>query len=207
MDRGEGWDCFSPDEYLPLLREWVQEWSRVLRPGGAVLAFCDQARISHLWDFCRAAGLKPKRVLTWVKTNPPPAGLIRRNLISATEFLVWAVKPGARYTFNRVEGWDRRNVIETPVITRMERVGHPTQKPLGVLSPLIALTTDPGDLVLDPFAGSGSAGVAALRLGRRCHLIERHRAYFALLKKRLEREEDGSTQDISSTGQDGEGDL
>jgi site-specific DNA-methyltransferase (adenine-specific) len=76
-------------------------------------------------------------------------------------------------------------VIVTSITSGGEKVDHPTQKPISVLSPLIELTTEPGDLVLDPFAGSGSSAVAALKLGRQAHLIERNIDYVRLAQQRV----------------------
>ncbi len=81
------------------------------------------------------------------------------------------------------------NFIESPICMGRERVKnpvHPTQKPVKVLSHLIKLATKPGDLVLDPFMGVGSTGVAALQLGRRFTGIEIDPAYFKAASKRIE---------------------
>lgn len=188
FDGDDGWDSADPAEFQDRLYDWAEEWERILKPGGSVVAFTDRALISHLWDVLKRVNLRPKQIIVWVKVNPHPAGLARQNLISATEFMVWAVKPGAEYTFNEVDGWDRRNVIVTPIIGGHENADHPTQKPLAVMSKLIALTTNPGDLVLDPFAGSGSTGVAAYQIGRRAHLIEQKAEYVALAHERLSEE-------------------
>ncbi len=66
-----------------------------------------------------------------------------------------------------------------------ERAGHPTQKPLALMEKLVRLFTDPGDTILDPFAGSGTTGVAALRMGRRFVGWERDPKYHAIALKRL----------------------
>lgn len=185
FDGDDDWDSVDPAQFLDQLYDWAEEWERVLKPGGAVVTFMDRMLVSYLWDALKRVGLQPKNTITWLKTNPSPASLARRNLISATELIVWAVKPGAPYTFNEVDGWDRRNAIVTSIIGGHERVDHPTQKPLAVLRPLMLLTSNPGDLVLDPFAGSGSTGAAALELGRNAHLIERDHAHFLTAQHRL----------------------
>ena len=185
FDGDDAWDSVDPDAFLDTMYGWIEEWERILRPGGSVIAFTDRALVSHMWDAMKKVGLRPKQIIAWVKTNPAPAGLARKNLISATEFMVWAVAPGAPYAFNDVDGWDRRNVITTPIIGGHERTDHPTQKPIAVLSKLIQLVTNPGDLVLDPFGGSGSTADAALRLGRRVHLIEQDLNYVRLAQARI----------------------
>lgn len=185
FDGDDAWDSVDPAQFLDTLYGWIEEWERLLKPGGSVIAFTDRALVSHMWDAMKRVGLKPKQIIVWEKTNPAPAGLARKNLISATEFMVWAVAPGAPYAFNDVDGWDRRNVITTPIIGGHERTDHPTQKPIAVLSKLIQLVTNPGDLVLDPFGGSGSTADAALRLGRRVHLIEQDLNYVRLAQARI----------------------
>lgn len=185
FDGDDDWDSIDPAQFLDQLYDWAEEWERVLKPGGAVVTFMDRMLVSYLWDTLKRVGLQPKNTITWVKTNPSPASLARRNLISATELIVWAVKPGAPYTFNEVDEWDRRNVLVTPIIGGHERVDHPTQKPLAILRRLMLLTSNPGDLVLDPFAGSGSTGAAALELGRNAHLIERDVTHFQTAQHRL----------------------
>lgn len=185
FDGDDAWDSVDPAAFLDTMYEWIEEWERVLKPGGSVIAFTDRALVSHMWDAMKRVDLRPKQIITWVKANPSPAGLARKNLISATEYMVWAVKPGAPYVFNEVDGWNRHNVITSPIIGGHEKVDHPTQKPISVLSKLIALTSNPGDLILDPFAGSGSTGDAALRLGRRAHLIEQDINYVRLAQARI----------------------
>ncbi|WJW70320.1 RsmD family RNA methyltransferase (plasmid) [Candidatus Chlorohelix allophototropha] len=186
FDGNENWDTVPEYIFKQKLMEWTSEWARVLRPGGSLLVFTDRALVSQLWETMVRYSLAPKNIITWVKTNSAPNGLMRRNLISSTEFILWAVKPGARYTFNEVPGWDRRNVIQTNIISAQEKVDHPTQKPVSpLLTNLIQLTTHPGDLVLDNFAGSGSTGVAALSLGRQAHLIEQNAYYVKLARERI----------------------
>lgn len=185
FDGDDAWDSIDPAAFLDTLYGWIEEWERLLKPGGSVIAFCDRALVSHMWDAMKRVGLKPKQIIIWRKTNPSPAGLARKNLISATEFMVWAVAPGAPYVFNEVDDWDRHNVITTPIIGGHEKVDHPTQKPIAVLSKLIQLTSNPGDLILDPFAGSGSTGVTALGLGRCAHLIDQDKNYVRLAQERL----------------------
>lgn len=185
----EEWDLTDPGEYRAHLDDWAREWYRLLASGGSVVSFVDRRMISYLWDACDDAGLQPKGIITWEKRNPAPNGLVRKSLISATEFLLWAVKPGLPWTFRETPLWDRRNVIVTNIISATEKVDHPTQKPLDVLLPLIDCFSMPQDTVLDMFAGSGSTGVAALRLGRYCHLIERDAGYVTLARHRLAEEE------------------
>jgi DNA modification methylase len=121
-------------------------------------------------------------------TNPPPK-LRRAGFLNSCELIICAWNKG--HTWNFTTQKEMHNFIETPICMGKERVKnpvHPTQKPLKVLSPFIKLATNPGDLVLDPFMGVGSTGVAALQLNRRFMGIEIDPAYFETAKKRIETE-------------------
>lgn len=192
FDGDDNWDTADPEEFYERLDGWVKQWARVLRPGGALVAFCDKALVSDLWNLCKRHGLKPKNTIVWVKTNPTTAGLARRNLKSATEFMVWAVKPGAEYTFNEADDWDRSNVIVAPLCGGHERLKdakgntlHPTQKPEAVIRPLIEAFSNRGDVVLDGFAGVGTTGKVAKDHGRKFVGIEMNPAYFEAMQRRL----------------------
>lgn len=192
FDGDDDWDTVDPEEFIERLQNWCTQWARVLRPGGAIVAFTDKALISDLWAMFKQAGLKPKNIIVWEKANPHPAGLARKNLISATEFMVWAVKPGAEYTFNPTDLWDRRNVIAAPLCSGDERIKtakgetlHPTQKPARVLQPLLDVFSNRGDLVLDGFAGVGSTGKVARDSGRKFVGIEMNHNYFEAMQRRL----------------------
>lgn len=82
-----------------------------------------------------------------------------------------------------------------------ERGSHPTQKPVGVMSWVIDLASDPGEMILDPFAGSGTTGVAAVRLGRRAILIEKDARYAEIARERMRAEENGLTLRDARAGQ------
>lgn len=192
FDKDSDWDTVDPAAFAAQLEGWVDQWARVLRPGGALVAFTDKVLISDLWRMCKAAGLKPKNVIVWEKDNPTTAGLARRNLKSSTEFMIWAVKPGAEYTFNESDEWDRGVVIHAPLCGGYERVKdakgetlHPTQKPEAVMRVLLEVFSNRGDLVLDGFAGVGSTGKVAKDAGRKFIGIEQDAAYFEALQRRL----------------------
>lgn len=189
------WDMLPEGEFWMRIRKLARELARLLVPGGSALCCIDRWKLTPFLETFRGAGLRPKEVIVWEKENPHPASRMHGQLISATEFIVWAVKPGKRWTSNKVppseycpRGWDLRNIITTRVIGAAEKVDHPHQKPQELLCPLLTCFSNPGDMVLDPFAGSGSTGVAAMRLGRRCHLIECDPKYVKLCEDRLAKE-------------------
>ncbi len=192
FDGDDEWDTADPDQFQKRLVTWVDQWARVLRPGGALVAFTDKVLISDLWRMCKAAGLKPKNVIVWEKDNPTPAGLARRNLKSSAEFMIWAVKPDAEYTFNEPGDWDRGIVIHAPLCAGSERIKnakgetlHRTQKPERVMRVLLEAFSNRGDLVLDGFAGVGTTGKVARDGGRKFIGVEMSPVYFEAMQRRL----------------------
>ncbi|NIP71621.1 MAG: site-specific DNA-methyltransferase, partial [Gammaproteobacteria bacterium] len=136
--------------------------------------------------------------IVWVKTNPMP-NFRGRRFTNAHETLIWCAKDqDAKYTFNYEamkalnDDLQMRSDWMLPLCTGQERLkgpdgkkAHPTQKPEALLHRVIVSSTDPGDIILDPFIGSGTTCAVAKRLGRRWIGIERDRDYVALSRKRL----------------------
>jgi len=142
-------------------------------------------------------GFKILNDITWVKPNPPP-NLSCRYFTHATETLLWARREEkGRHKFNyalmrRLAGGKQmKSVWELDAPRREEKVfgKHPTQKPLGLLERILLASTDEGDLVLDPFAGSGTTGIAAARLGRLFVGIDVEGPYLEKAKKRYEQQQ------------------
>lgn len=184
------WDDI--DQFRQKLSKWAEQWARIMKPGASLIVFCDRLLISDLWRILEETGLRGKQIIVWRKTNPNPASLGRSNLISATEFMIWAIKTGAGYTFNETDIWDRHNIIETSLCAGEERITddkgdtlHPTQKPLTLLNPLIGVFSNRGDLIFDGFAGVGSIGKSAIDQGRKFIGIELRQDYFLAMQKRL----------------------
>jgi DNA modification methylase len=161
------------------------------------IVFC-QVEGSQRWRAClEAAGLVYRRTCAWVKPDAQPQ-LSGDRPAMGYESLVCAHVPGRSrwnghgrtgvFTHVKYEGGGRRN-------------DHPTQKPVALMLELVGLFTDPGETVLDPFAGSATTGVACLRLGRRFVGVEKNVRYFELACERLRAEELGSTLDAARVGQ------
>lgn len=168
---------------------WIVEAAHVLKPGGALITFCDTKRPGAVWDACEAAGLKPLQLLYWCKTNPPPQP--RKNVQSAVETLVFARKPGKIIYWGG--GGATRNYFEHGIAGQGERhFGLPPKgnihravKPIEVMRWLLRLVCPPGGMVLDPFAGSGTTGIAAELQGARSVLIELESGYHPIIRDRL----------------------
>lgn len=147
-----------------------------------------------------AAGLQYVRTAWWDRVGGAPQFTGDRPAI-AVEAITLAHPRGRK----RWNGGGKRGIYSVPIVAnrnghRRSRV-HTTQKPIDLMLALVADFTDPGETILDPFAGSGTTGVAALRLGRRFVGVERKREYFDLACERLRAEEAGSTLEASLAGQ------
>jgi len=181
----DAWDHWSGAEkvdfYIVIL-DWSKEFYRVVRPGGSVYVFCADPFIS---DFRRAlidAGFRFKNVLTWHFTNPKPKP-DRTSWITACDHILFAVK-GPGNTFNWEGINQMHSIIESGTCQGKERTPHPTQKPLVVMERLVKVSSNPGDMVLDPFAGSGTTGEACQRLGRSFILVEVVERYIRIIEAR-----------------------
>lgn len=163
---------------------WMAETARILRPGGSLVTFCNTAHTGDPWQACIAAGLRPAQMLAWTRHDPPPNP--RRSFCSAFDVAVYAVRPGGERHW--AGGGLTRNVFECSPSKGRDRwdYPHPTQKPLALITWLVGLVCPPGGLVLDPFAGSGTTGVAALELGRRFAGIEKDPGYCEMARRRIE---------------------
>jgi DNA modification methylase/ParB-like chromosome segregation protein Spo0J len=178
------WDSMSADDYYKLMKGMMKQAYRVLTPGGSLYCFCDRLFIGELWEMAKAIGFTPKNVMVWVKSNPTPNA--RRNFFSATEFFLFAVK-GPNYTWNEKDAGEMSNAPEFPKSTGKDRemFPHPTQKPKALTERYIEISSNEGDTVLGPFAGSGTTGAAAWGLKRKSILIEQDKKHAKVIKERI----------------------
>jgi site-specific DNA-methyltransferase (adenine-specific) len=174
-------------------KSWLAACQRVLKPNGSIWV-SGTAHVIHSVGFAmQQLGMKLLNDITWVKPNPPP-NLSCRYFTHASETLIWAAKnKKSRHTFNYklmrelAGGKQMKSVWQIPAPDRAEkRFGkHPTQKPVALLERILLAASNEGDLVLDPFAGSGTTAVAALRLRRGALAIELDVAFVQLAARRI----------------------
>jgi len=193
----EQWDRFSHDEYFDFTRRWLAEACRVVKPNGNILVFGSFHNI-YLIGFVleHVLGRRILQQITWFKPNAQP-NITGRLPTESTEFIIWACnntpERATKWTFNyQVSkeiggGKQLRNMWQFPCTPRSERRAgsHPTQKPLELLERIIKLWTEPNDLVLDCFLGTGTTAIAAGRQGRRFTGIERDPVYAEIAHARL----------------------
>lgn len=168
------------------LKSWMDIALSKLKKGGNVVVFTDWKQLTVVTDALESLGCDIKDMIRIEKSNPMPRNLDRR-FITDYEVAVWAVKKGGKWTFNRLSETYERPLIKTRVTPKSEKSfgQHPTQKSLEAMEWLVERLTDEKDVVLDPFMGSGTTGVACGRNGREFIGIELDREYFAIAEKRI----------------------
>lgn len=177
-------------------RTWLAACHRVLKPAGAIWVSGTLHVYLSVGMAMQQLGFRILNDIVWEKPAPPP-NLGCRCFTHATEVLLWATKAKKgskdRHKFNYDQmkeenaGKQMKSVwhFSTPSEEEKRLGKHPTQKPLALIARCLRATTDPGDLVFDPFSGSGSTGVAALKLGRHFVGCEQDKAYAALAACRM----------------------
>lgn len=174
----------SEEEYLEFLEEILKECYRVCKDGGSGYLFCGDDFVSYINKLVVKAGFQFRKVIHWHKTNPFPAIYTRKMYSNSMELIVHFSK-GSPKTWNHKEVNKMHNFIETPICMGKERKAHKTQKPLKVCTPFIEISSNEGDMVLDPFMGSGSTAIASLLLNRKFIGFERSEDYCNIIETRF----------------------
>lgn len=159
------------------------EYYRVLKKGGTIIVFYDIWKSNEIKFYAEKNKFKQPRVGQWQKLNPVPINSKRNYLSNGIEFFFSFVK-GGKPTFN--SEYDK-GIYEYPICKGKERTKHPTQKPIGLFKELIKKHTNPGDTVLDTFAGSGTTAMACKETNRKWIMIEKDENYINIINKRLEK--------------------
>jgi len=185
-------------------RSWLAECQRILKPNGTIWV-SGTSHIIHIIGCCLdELGYKILNDIIWVKTNPPP-NLSCRYFTHATETIIWAGRDKkCRHLFNydlmkkQNNGKQMLSVWSIDAPKQHEKIfgKHPTQKPLKLLERIILASTNEYDLVLDPFSGSSTTGIAALRLNRRYIGIELENEFIELSIKRYKNEQQPIVFDV-----------
>ncbi len=194
------WDRFDDfDSYDLFTHEWLAEARRVLKDHGSIWVIGSYHNIYRVGSMMQDEGFWILNDVVWRKTNPMP-NFRGTRLANAHETLIWAAKQTTRsgYRFNYRtlkslnDGLQMRSDWVMPICHGDERckfadgtTAHPTQKPLSLLRRVLLTATEENDLVLDPFFGTGTTGVACTQLGRNFIGIEADEDYVALARDRL----------------------
>ena len=196
----DDWDKFdSLSAYDEFTRDWLAEARRILKDDGTIWVIGSYHNIYRVGALLQDADFWILNDIVWRKTNPMP-NFRGTRFTNAHETLLWCAKDEkARYTFNYRamkalnDDLQMRSDWLLPICAGGERVkgadgakAHPTQKPEALLYRVLLACTKPGDVVLDPFFGTGTTGAVARRLGRRWIGIEREAAYVKVALERIE---------------------
>jgi len=196
----EAWDKFdSLAVYDDFTRDWLAEARRILKDDGTIWVIGSYHNIFRVGALLQDADFWILNDIVWRKANPMP-NFRGTRFTNAHETLIWCAKDGrARYTFNYRamkalnDDLQMRSDWVLPICGGAERVkgddglkAHPTQKPEALLYRILLACTKPGDVVLDPFFGTGTTGAVARRLGRRWIGIERERSYVKVARERID---------------------
>jgi modification methylase len=195
----DDWDRFASfEEYDAFTRRWLGEARRVLKDDGALWVIGTYHNIYRVGTVLQDLGFWILNDIVWRKTNPMP-NFRGRRFTNAHEILIWAARSQdqKRYTFH----YDAMKALNDDLQMRSDwllsicsgserlreagKRAHSAQKPEALLHRVLLATTNPGDVVLDPFFGTGTTGAVAKRLGRRFIGIERDNGYVKLARQRI----------------------
>ncbi|OJY63613.1 MAG: modification methylase [Sphingobium sp. 66-54] len=194
----DAWDQFdSYGAYDAFCREWLAEARRILKPDGTIWVIGSYHNIFRVGALMQDQGFWILNDIVWRKANPMP-NFKGTRFTNAHETLIWASQgEKAKYTFNYRamktlnDELQMRSDWVLPICAGQERLkrdghkAHPTQKPEALLYRVMLACTKPGDVVLDPFFGTGTTGAVARRLGRRWIGIERENSYCEVARERI----------------------
>jgi modification methylase len=209
----DAWDQFdSFAAYDAFTRAWLKAAQRLLKPNGAICVIGSYHNIFRVGAALQDQGYWILNDVVWRKSNPMP-NFRGKRLTNAHETMIWASKSeSSKYTFNYEalkslnEGVQMRSDWVLPICNGGERIkdekgdkAHPTQKPEALLHRVLVASTNPGDVVLDPFFGTGTTGAVAKKLGRSFIGIEREAPYRELAEKRIDkvRKFDGASLEVT----------
>lgn len=193
------WDKFNNfKEYDAFTCEWLSASQRVLKDTGTIWVIGSYHNIFRVGAIMQDLGFWILNDVVWIKKNPMP-NFRGVRFTNAHETLIWAQKKkGASYTFNHQslkalnDDLQMRSDWNLPLVTGKQRIrsngmkAHSTQKPEALLYRILLASSDPGDVVLDPFFGSGTTGAVAKQLGRNWIGIERDKKYIKIAQKRID---------------------
>lgn len=195
VNKGE-WDKKKTiDEKHKFNREWIRLCYRVLKDNGTIWISGTMHNIYSIGMALEEEGFKIINNITWKKLNPPP-NISCRCFVHSTETILWAQKDlkNVKHKFNYTVmkelngGKQMKDVWESSLTKPSEKKygKHPTQKPMAILERIMLASTDEGDLILDPFNGSGTTGIVANKLKRKYIGIDTEKDYLDLTIKRRE---------------------
>jgi len=204
----ESWDSFTKDDYFLFTQKWIKEAMRIMKEGASIFVFGSYHNIGFVNVTFEKNDMDILNEIVWYKRDAFP-NITCTRLTASHESILWAYKGNDKnYTFNydwvketkwAEDAFDKAdtqvrsvwNIPKSKSKDETEHGDHPTQKPLSVVDRIIQMSSQEGDVVLDPFAGSGTSLVSAKKYGREYIGIEKEKEYVDLSANRL-----SSTEEI-----------
>lgn len=181
-----GWDNLDFDEWVIHMDHFFADAARIIAEGGSMIVFMSIIKVETVIKLAEKHGFYYKTTGIWHKLNPMPRNM-NLHFVNSTEAWIYFTYKKKTGTFNN-ENKMIHDFIETAVVSNGEKKAgkHPTQKPIALLNHFITLLSNENDLVVDPFMGSGSTGVACKQNNRNFIGIELDTEYYEIAKKRIE---------------------
>lgn len=164
---------------------WLDNIPNLLNKNSSIVCFNDWIKLGFIVDKLQSIGFEIKDMIRWEKQNPMPRNIDRRY-VTDCEYALWATLKNAKWTFNCQDDNFRRPKFVYPIVLGKEKNEHTTQKPINLMIDLINIHTNNDNHIFDPFAGSGTTGVACIKTNRRFVMIEKEEKYCEICVKRLE---------------------
>lgn len=193
VNKGE-WDKSKPiGEIHTYNKQWLSECNRILKNDATIWVCGTFHNIFSVGYALQELGFKILNNIVWEKKDPPP-NLTKKYFVHASEHLIWASKTKySKHIFNHdalreiSNGEPMRSVWKLPAVDRSEKVfgKHPTQKPEEIIRRAVIASSNVGDLVFDPFCGSGTTGVICKKLNRKFVGVDNNSKYLDIAQKRI----------------------
>ena len=186
------WDIFkSLEAYLKFSKEWFTEAIRILRKAGSIVSFWDKHKLTYMVNWANELNVKNRQCLWFLKTNPVPQAR-KVGFMSAVECMYWGTKESTsrkdgyvfHYELGQHPDYFKHCIVGHTSKEDGERC-HPCQKPIKLGEWVISYLSNKGDIVLDPFTGSGTFCVSAVNLGRRFIGVEKDKDYYLTATERV----------------------
>jgi len=176
---------------------WLKRIPKILNKSGNVIIFNDWENMGDISRELKKNKIKVKCLNHWQKNNPVPAEWQRR-FVPGREYFLHASR--GKYVFNVEEL--NKGIFNYPLTKKSEKIfgKHPNQKPLVLIRDLILILTNKGDIILDPFSGSGTTPVACINTGRNCIAIEKDEKYYNIEIERCKQAEKDKKYNLFQEG-------
>lgn len=190
-----GWDDLSFEEWEKSMDDFFKESVRVLKEGGSMIVFMAIIKVESIIRIAEKYGLYYKTTGIWHKLNPMPRNM-NLHFVNSTESWIYFTYKKRTGTFNN-DGKVIHDFVETAIASNGERKHgkHPTQKPVQLMEFFVKTLSNENDIILDPFMGSGSTGVAAKMNGRNFIGVEINEDYFQIATRRIQEVKNESDSD------------